>query len=170
MRTAVFALLFASASVSAQDVTLEYRVKAAYIYNFVRYVEYPPEALGESPINICVAGRNPFGSLLDELVHGEDVAGRMLIVRVILEPEPGCHVIFIPRGAAMPSYMRAVGIAPVLTVGETPEFAEAGGMITFVQDGRNVRFEINQEAAAKARLQISSRLLRLARPAPGTSR
>jgi hypothetical protein len=169
MRTAVFALVLACTSASAQDVTLEYRVKAAYIYNFVRYVEFPPDTLGDAPINICVAGRNPFGSLLDELVHGEEVAGRMLLVRILLEPEPGCHVIFIPRGAAMPSYMRAVGTTPVLTIGETPEFTLAGGIITFVQEGPNVRFEINQEAAAKARLQLSSRLLRLARPAAGAS-
>ena len=170
MRTTVLALLLACATVIAQDVPIEYRVKAAYIYNFVRYIEYPADTLGEAPINICVAGRNPFGTLLDELVHGEDVGGRMLVVRVILEPEPGCHVIFIPRGAAMPAYMRSVGSAPVLTIGETPEFADAGGIITFVLEGRNVRFEINQEAALRARLQISSRLLRLARPVPGASR
>jgi hypothetical protein len=166
MRTTLVTLLLSCATLRAQDVALDYRVKAAYIYNFVHYIEYPPDALGGAPINICVAGRNPFGTLLNDLVQGEDVGGRMLVVRVILEPEPGCHVIFIPRGAAMTAYMQGVGMSPVLTIGETPEFMEAGGIITFVLDGRNVRFEINQEAAMRARLQISSRLLRLARPAP----
>lgn len=170
MRRTALAVLLACATTWAQEVTLEYRVKAAYLYNFVRYIEWPRDAIGESAINICVAGRNPFGTLLNDLVHGEAVGGHMLLVRVILEPEPGCHVMFIPRGAAMPAYMKAVGTAPVLTIGETPEFAESGGIITFVVEGSNVRFDINQDAAARAQLQISSRLLRLARTSTRTQR
>jgi hypothetical protein len=165
MKKALLLFLFSCATAWAQEVTLEYRVKAAYIYNFVRFVDWPAGALGDGPLNICVAGRNPFGSALGEMVQGEDVDGRALVVRVILEPEPGCHVMFIPRGAAMSAYLRAIGSSPVLTIGETPEFAHDGGIITFVLEGGSVRFEINQEAATRARLQVSSRLLRLARPA-----
>src|SRR4051812_7403633 len=76
--------------------TLEYRVKAAFILNFVRYVEWPEDSLGPGPLTICVAGHNPFGNALVETVQGETIGNRPLAVRVILEPEPGCHVIFMP--------------------------------------------------------------------------
>jgi hypothetical protein len=158
-------LLLAGGSMAAQEPTLEYRVKAAYVFNFMKFVEWPREAIAAGPLTICVAGRNPFGPVLDEIVRGEEVADRPVAVRVILEPEPGCHVLFVPDGAATSAYLRAARTAPVLTVGETPDFISMGGIVRFVREGTNVRFEIDQEAADRVRLRVSSRLLRLARPA-----
>ena len=165
-RLVVAAALVLTATLQAQDTTLEYRVKAAYLFNFARFVEWPAGALGSGPLRICVAGRNPFGTSLEETVHGEQIAGRPIAVRVILEPEPGCHIVFIARGAATTAYLRAYQGTPVLTVGETEGFLNLGGMINFVLEGNNVRFEIGSEAAHHHRLRISSRLLRLARATP----
>jgi hypothetical protein len=146
----------------AQDVSLEYRVKAAYLFNFAKFVEWPPAAR-RGALTICVAGRNVFGDALERTVTGESVDGRPLAVRVILEPMDGCHILFVPRGAAAPAYLRASQDAPVLTGGEMPRFIDEGGVANFVLEGTNVRFEISQPAAERVGLRISSRLLRLAR-------
>jgi hypothetical protein len=144
--------------------TLEYRVKAAFILNFVRYVDWPEDALGTGPLTICVAGRNPFGNALVETVQGETVGNRPLAVRVILEPEPGCHAMFIPAESAVGAYLRATRLMPVLTIGESGDFISQGGMINFVLDGANVRFAIDQQAVERSGLRVSSRLMRLAQP------
>ncbi|MGE0443655.1 MAG: YfiR family protein [Vicinamibacterales bacterium] len=156
-----------AATVPAQEPTLEYRVKAAYILNFIRYVEWPPGTLGDGPITVCVAGRNPFGTALEETVRGEAIEGRAIAVRVILEPEPGCHVLFVPTGANAGAYLRSARMTPVLTIGEAADFLPMGGIIGLRVDGGSVRFDIDQGAADRAALRISSRLLRLARPGAG---
>ena len=171
MSRALFAALLVVACLvpaTAQEVTAEYRVKAAYLYNFVKFVEWP--ALQSSVLTICVAGRNPFGPVLDDLVRGEVVAGRRLESRVILEPMPGCHALFIAQGANTAVYLRAVRGQPILTVGEEPGFISSGGIARFYIDGGHVRFEINPMAAGQAGLRISSRLLRLARIVGGQDR
>jgi hypothetical protein len=158
-------VLLSSAFLHAQEVPLEYRVKAAFLFNFAKFVEWPPQA-DAGPLQICVAGRNVFGDTLVETVRGEHINGRPLAVRVILEPEPGCHIIFVPRGAATTAYLRAARSSPSLTVGETPDFIAMGGIVNFTVEGTSVRFEIDPEAGERAGLRISSRLLRLAR-SPG---
>jgi hypothetical protein len=162
MRTLVLLLLGAGAAPQAQDVPIEYQVKAAFLYNFVRFVEWPGPSLA-GPLTICVAGRNPLGTFLEDTVRGEIVAGRAIATRVVLEPESDCHVVFVPMGAASAAYLRAARNTPTLTVGESPSFIEMGGIINFVMDGGRVRFEINPQAADRAQLRISSRLLQLAR-------
>lgn len=147
---------------AAQEVSKEYRVKAAFLYNFVKYVEWPAHA-ATGPIVICVAGRNPFGNLLADTVRGETVAGRTLDARVILEPDAGCHVMFVPSGANAAVYLRSTRGTPTLTVGEASDFIEQGGLVRFYFDGGTVRFEINRETADRSGLRISSRLLQLAR-------
>ena len=144
----------------AQDVPLEYQLKAAYLYNFVKYVEWPDK--GKRNISICVAGQNPFGSVLETMIRNERVRGLPLTAEVILEARTDCDVIFTktPNFAA---YLRAAAGLPILTVGESPRFLEQGGIIRFVPDGTKVRFEINLAAAERARLKISTRLLQLAR-------
>ena len=149
-------------TLQAQEVSLEYRVKAAYLFNFARFVEWPPTARS-GPLTLCVAERNVFGETLAETIAGETLEGRPLATRVILEPTAGCHVLFVPRGAAAAPYLRAAQGTPVLTVGETAGFLETGGVANFILEGTNVRFEISQAAADRAGLRISSRLLRLAR-------
>jgi hypothetical protein len=146
---------------AAQDVSTEYRVKAAFLYNFVKFVEWPSRT-EPGPIVICVAGRNPFGSILDDTIRGETVRGRTLAARVILEPDPGCHVTFVPTGAST-AYLRAARGTPTLTVGESPDFIQQGGLIRFYLDGGTVRFEINRDGAERSGVRISSRLLQLAR-------
>lgn len=166
----IAALVAANMTVApAQEVPREYQIKAAFLFNFVKFVEWPSR-VAAAPIVICVAGVNPFGELLDRLVEGEHVAGRDVHARVILEPDPGCHEVFVPRGANTSAYLRAARDTPVLTVGETPDFIEQGGLVRFYLDGGQVRFEIARAAAERAELRISSRLLKLARiveaPAP----
>jgi hypothetical protein len=159
---AVALLVAASASLRAQSVSLEYQVKAAFLYNFVKFVEWPASALA-GPLTICVAGRNPLGTFLDDTVRGETAGGRPIATRVILEPERGCHVVFVPDGAASSAYLRASRNSPTLTVGESPSFIDTGGIISFFVDAGKVRFEINPQAAERVQLRISSRLLQLAR-------
>ena len=146
----------------AQEPTLEYQVKAAYLYNFVKFVEWPAGALSGS-LTICIAGRNPFSDALDDLVRGESIDGHAIGARVALAPRPGCNVVFVPHDVPAAEFLRAARAAPVLTVGESADFIAQGGMINFVRDAGMIRFEIDQEAATRVGLQISSRLLRLAR-------
>jgi hypothetical protein len=161
---AVLVLLTASGGVlHPQEVSLEYRVKAAYLYNFLRFVEWPVEPPSD-PLTICVAGgRNPFGDVLEETIRGESVGGRPVTARVIRQPDDGCHVVFVPEGAAAGAYIRAADARPTLTVGESPDFIRMGGIVNFIREGTNVRFEIDPMTAERAGLRISSRLLQLAR-------
>jgi hypothetical protein len=117
-----------------------------------------------------VAGQNPFGTVLEDLVRNEQVRGIPLRTEVIPGPDSAdCQVIFTPRTSRVPVYLHAVAGTPTLTVGETPGFIEQGGIINFTLEGRNVRFEISRTAAERAGLRISSRLLQLARIfEPGT--
>src|SRR4051812_12349168 len=158
---AVFVIVTGAAPVAAQDVPLEYRVKAAYLYNFLKFVEWPADTA--NPFTICVAGKNPFGDVLADTVRGERIGGRAVVTRNVSEPDAGCHVLFIPRGTAAAPYLRDA--RSTLTVGETADFLAQGGAIAFVQEGANVRFQINDASARRAGLQISSRLLRLSRDA-----
>ena len=161
---AVIAILFGGTA-AAQNVSLEYQVKAAYLFNFTKFVDWPEHVMpvGE-PITICVAAPGPFGKTLEETVRGELVAGHPLTTRVVRDAA-GCHVLFVPEGVTAAPLLRDARTAPVLTVGESAEFLRDGGVVNFVMDDGKVRFEISQDAAARAQLRISSRLLRLARSA-----
>jgi hypothetical protein len=161
-RVPVLLLLLLAAPLGAQDVSVEYQVKAAYLFNFVKFVEWPTRP-AIAPIAICVAGRNPFGQVLSDTVRGETVNGRPLAARIILEPESDCDVLFVPRGSPAMAYLRAVSGLPTLTVGEEEDFIGLGGIISLRLEGTNVRFTINPDAAERSKLRISSRLLRLAR-------
>jgi hypothetical protein len=153
-----------TALTSAQDAGLEYRVKAAYLFNFTRFVDWPAEAADDAPLTICVATPNPFGAVLADTIRDERVNGRPLQVRVVRQPA-GCHVLFIPRGVSHVPFLRTTRDRPVLTVGEAPDFLQHGGIVNFVLEDGKVRFDIDRSAAERANLTISSRLLRLARAA-----
>jgi hypothetical protein len=164
MRALLVAALCASASVAmpnAQEISQEYQIKAAYLYNFLKYVEWL------EPVNrtfmICVAGQNPFGGVLDSLTKNERIRGNPIKTEIILGFEPGCDVIFTPRTSNIPAYLQGAAGMPILTVGETPRFIEQGGMVNFFLENGKVRFEINRTAAERAGLRISSRLLQLAK-------
>ena len=162
---AALVLWAATAAVQAQTGPSEYDVKAVFLYNFVRLVNWP-EGPPTGPLRICVAGTHPIEEKLEETVRGETLEGQPLTVRTIAQPDPGCEVLFIPRRSGESDYLRAVEGRPVLTVGESPDFIQQGGMINFFLDGKRVRFEINPTAATRANLRISSRLLQLARLSP----
>jgi len=151
-----------TAVVRAQTGPGEYDVKAVYLYNFVRLVDWPVAA-ANAPIRICVAGSHPIADKLAEIVRGETVEGQPLVVRTISQPDAGCEVLFVPRRTGENEYLRTVEGKPVLTVGESPDFIQQGGMVNFFLEGKRVRFEINPAAATRANLRISSRLLQLAR-------
>jgi hypothetical protein len=164
-RALLAATLVVSASVAmpqAQDVSQEYQVKAAYLYNFLKYVEWPDHPINRTFL-ICVAGQNPFAGVLDALTKNERVRGNPVRMEVILGFEPGCDVIFTPRTSNIPAYLQGAAGMPILTVGETPRFIEQGGIVNFFLENGKVRFEINRSAAQRAGLRISSRLLQLAK-------
>jgi hypothetical protein len=151
----------------AQNVD-EYQVKAAFLYNFAKFVEWPAHALKSSddPLVICVIGRSPFGSLLEQAVSGKQIEGRPLVVREISEAHDAlaCQILFVAAGEKkrVPAILDQLKSGHVLTVGDIQNFAAAGGMINFKLEAGRVRIEVNVEAAERANLRISSKLLSLA--------
>ncbi len=166
---ALLAPLVTVASVRSAEVPLEYQVKATYLFNFVKFIEWPRRSTATGPLTICVAERNPFGASLREAIQGERIAGRLLDARVVSQPESVCNVVFVPRGTAPGRYLEAFRDSATLTVGEDAGFLNKGGIINFIMDRGTVRFEIAPSAAKRADLRISSHLLRLSRPANGGS-
>jgi hypothetical protein len=148
------------------DESLEYRVKAAYLLNFARYVEWPASTSADSSLGICVIGHDPFGQVLDATVSGRTAHGKPLHVRRIqtASEATGCQVVFVGRDIwrHSPERVKALNRAGSLTVGETEQFARRGGVIGFVIVDETVRFVVNDEARSEARLRISSRMLSLA--------
>jgi hypothetical protein len=159
-------LVLAGVSVATQDVSLEYRLKAAYLLNFTKFIEWPPKT-DAGPFQLCLAGHDPFGEALAAALRGETVNGRAIDVRVVVTPAPGCDLLFVPQDVPATPFLRAARGAATLTVGESPRFAAEGGIVTFVLQESSVRFQINAPEAERAGLRISSHLLRLAR---GTGR
>jgi len=166
---ALLGSLFAAAAVLAQryEVT-EYQVKAAYLYNFPKFIEWPADSFrgAGDPIVICVAGGDAFLQILERTVAGKSVEGRKFLVKR-WKPDknrPDCHILFVgqPESKRLPDILDQLGGASVLLVGESTAFAQQGGIINFVLAGDNVRFEINVEAAKRAKLKIGSQLLSLA--------
>ena len=159
----VAAILLCAAAAVAQEISLEYQVKAAYLFNFTKFVDWPADAIAPgAPLTICVAAPNPFGRALEETIRGEVVGGRTLATRVVRDPA-GCHVLFVPDGVSAAPLLRDARTRPILTVGESEDFLRDGGVINFVMQGGKVRFDISPEAAERAQLRVSSRLLRLRR-------
>ena len=145
----------------------EYEVKAAFLYNFTRFVHWPPEVFNSHPnvITEGVLGNNPFGEALRSL-EGKVVNGRKLTVlpfKTVQEVKP-CHVLFISGSEKnrLSQALKAVGDSSVLTVSEVKGFTEQGGIINFHLKSGRIGFEINVKAAERAGLKISSKLLNLA--------
>jgi hypothetical protein len=155
--------LFAEESASQ-----EYRVKAAFLYNFILFVEWPAEAFArsDSPLTICILGKSPFSDALDSL-RDKTVKKRKLMVQQIstVQEIGSCQVLFISASEKMHllTILAAVKNQNVLTVSDLERFTQAGGIINFVALDDKVRFEINLKAAQQSRIKISSQLLKLAR-------
>ena len=159
-------MLAASAVLGSQAVT-QPALKAAFLFNFAKFVEWPTDAVASSPLTLCVLDDVSVEDALSQLVNGDSVNGRMvtLLKGVRNHPLRGCHLIYVGDSdpARAIATLDEVKGAPVLTVGDGDGFARGGGMIgLFVEDGR-MRFAINPNAAHRAGLRLSSQLLKLAR-------
>jgi hypothetical protein len=158
--------LTGSVEVVAQAPTIEYDVKAAFLLNFARFVEWPATRRAQ-PFNLCTLLPDPFGARLEAATAGETWEGRAIAVRRLPSlRDADCHLLYVPGGAMdeFRSHRSVVVGQPVLLVGESADFIDAGGMIRLFLDEKYVRFAVNQDAATSAGLRVSSRLLRLARP------
>ncbi|MHC4428924.1 MAG: YfiR family protein [Planctomycetota bacterium] len=163
------------------------KVKAAYLYNFVKFVKWPDDAFAEAdaPVVIGVVGEDPFGPVLDRTVRDKRVGNRSITIRRIKAPAPPndppepdapaldpavareldrCHVIYIDqRGKEWcPQVLEHLRRKPVLTVSDVPTFARQGGMIEFVLEEGRIVFHINRKVAEECRLRLSAKLLKLA--------
>jgi hypothetical protein len=150
----------------------EYLIKAGFIYNFAKLVEWPTTAFAQpdSPIVIGILGDDPFGSTLDRIVADKKINGRGFAVKRLkwtreLKDLRACNILFVSSSERehLDSVVEAVKWLPVLTIGDTPGFARRGGIMNFTLEDNKIRFEVNVEAAKHADLTISSRLLTLAR-------
>ena len=158
----------------APDNLLEYQVKAAFLLNFTKFVEWPAATFRapDASVTICVMGEDPFGAILDRTLEGESVNNHAIRAQRLLPDGDlrSCHILFISRSererfAQIVSRLRG---SSVLTVSELPGFVDAGGMIEFTVEEGKARFYINAATAAAGGLKLSSRLLRVAKEVRGS--
>ena len=146
----------------------EYQVKALFLYNFINFVDWPADSsFSSSPtINVCVVGDDPFDEALNE-IRNETVKGKRVSIRFYrpYEERRGCNLLFIPYSEEyhMESILRSIREPGILTVGDSEESARQGAVIGFFMEQKKVHFAVNIEAARKAGLKISAKLLKLAR-------
>ena len=157
----------APASAAPHDLP-EYAVKAAFLYRFAQFVEWPDDVARQAgPLTIGVLGKDPFGGLLDRAVLGKTVRGRSLAVRRFGSAEEArdCDILFVSSSEAprLKDILAPLAEASVLTVGEADRFAGRGGMIAFFFEDGRVQLEVNVAATQAARLRVSSQLLSVAR-------
>jgi len=151
------------------SVSSEYLIKAGFIYNFANLVQWPSTAFTQpdSPIVIGILGEDPFGTVLDRVLAGKKVNGRIFLVKRLksIPDLKECHIVFVSSSemAHLAEAIHLVKGMPILTIGEIPGFAKRGGIINLFLEDNKVHFEVNVEAAKEADLNISSRLLALAR-------
>jgi hypothetical protein len=161
----LMAAVLVTTNATAQAVD-EYRVKAAFVFNFAKFIQWPTEAFKtpSDPLVICVVGQDQMANSLRETVNGNAIDGRPVVIRQIAigQGPCDCHILFVGTSAMKGFRSHAKEPTGVLTVGETPGFAVDGGAINLrLEDGR-IRFEINVAAAERQQLHISSKLLSLA--------
>ena len=171
---------------AGSEPTQEYKVKAAFLYNFIKFVDWPKEAMpdGNEPITIGIIGKDPFGNAF-EPVKDKDVREKKVVVKRFKsiadlkklgergkdeldkqsEAMKKCHLLFVCSSEKeyLKDITSVVRDRPILTVADTTEFLEAGGIIDFVMEDQKVRFEISAAAAKRSKLQVRSQLLRLAK-------
>ena len=164
---------FASLSAEEQDKLSEYQVKAQYLFYFAEFITWPATAFSQpdQPFVIGIFGDDPFGRYLDDVVRGEKIGNRPIVVRRYgkVEDAVGCHVLYVGRisDGLLELVLSGVKNKPTLIVGEAEDFFQLGGMIRFsINQEDKVRFTIKQEAAKAAKLEISYKLLKLAEVLP----
>ena len=169
MAVAVAWVLVAVPFLRAQSVKpTDYDVKAAYLYNFGHFVEWPVNvaSVQNESFTVCVLGQDPFGPVLDTTLAGETIAGKRVAAKRIstLQESGNCQILFLSsaEAAQLNSIVKALSKQAVLTVSDMPQFSQRGGMIQFVLEGKRVRFEVNLAAVQHAGLTLSSELLKVA--------
>lgn len=156
----------------------EYEVKAAYLYNFGRFIEWPNKewpdkewptkatAPSGGPFTICVLGHDPFGQALNAILAGETIHGTNTAAARISKPQEAanCRILFISSSedSQLKQILVALEGTSVLTVSDMPQFSQRGGMVQFILDGKKVRFEVNLTPVEHAHLTLSSQLLKVA--------
>jgi len=158
----------ATSGLGGEPVYTEYQVKALFLVNFSKYVSWPAGAFGDSaaPITIGVLGENKFGEHLSRAMEGKTAGGRAFAIRLVEKDEDlaGCQILFISASEKkrVAEILGKIKSLSVLTVGETENFLPQGGIINFAKKEGKVRLEIDLDAARRASLQISSKLLAVA--------
>lgn len=162
------ALILISFSAALADAAVdEYKVKAAMLFNFAKFVEWPASSFGsDNRFTYCIAGKSPLSTTMQEM-QGKSIKERTVVVRHIDRPAEasGCQVLFIAQSESsrLSTYLMEASRYNILTVSDLDQFTESGGIVGFTEDGNKIRFEINQETARKRSIKISSHLLNLAR-------
>jgi hypothetical protein len=167
-RLTSIAILGAAAVAGAIGQSDEYQVKAAFLFNFAKFVEWPAKSFSKpsDPIVICILGQNPFGDRLSAAIQGKVWEGRAFTVHLIADllPKSRCQILFV--NSSEQQHFRSIAGnlkgSGTLTVGETPGFIDDGGIINLKLEGGKIHFEINVDAAEEAQLSVSSKLLSLA--------
>jgi hypothetical protein len=154
---------------AAQEISREYQIKAAFLFNFAQFVEWPAGAfpLASTPLCIGILGTDPFGAALDDTVQGETIRNHPLVVTRSSQVEDlkDCQLVFVSESERdrVGEVLAALDPQSVLTVSDIERFAERGGVIRFFVQGNRVRFEINPASARREGIKISSQLLALGR-------
>jgi hypothetical protein len=161
--------IFILGVVAQAQTATEYQIKAAFLFNFAKFVEWPTGSFSDAaaPIRICVFGRDPFGEELRNITRDKMVNGRKLQVDELsdLQLAKSCHILFIASSekGQLKRVLESLRGTDSLTVGDTKGFAELGGIINFVRENDRVQFEVNRKAAEQAGLKVSSKLLNVAK-------
>ncbi|MBN1656508.1 MAG: YfiR family protein [Deltaproteobacteria bacterium] len=149
----------------------EFKVKVAFIYNFLKFIEWPGDSMNSAtePIEICVIGTGPIPTMLNDLSIRK-VQSRPIAITHIKDPQalPPCHLLYINRSEEvhLPTLLQRIQRTPVLTVSDMPRFAHKGGMIGFAIEENHVKIEISQKSVRQAGLKVRAKLLEIARLVP----
>lgn len=168
LRVMIFLTLVLPQSSWAKSSRLnEYEVKASYLFNFAKYVEWPSSAFPResTPLTMCIIGKSPLNEVIESLT-GKTIQNRRVVIRQFSKVEDlnECNILFVNAATKtpLPQILAFLAPHPILTVSDGKGFASDGGTIEFIPVGDNIRFKINNRAAQKAHIKISSHLLRLA--------
>jgi len=170
MRLILFVALSAACPFlwAATPISKEYQVKAIFLFNFAQFVQWPVHAFTgpDDALTICILGDDPFGSFLDDIVRNEKVDGHPMVIKRCnrVEDVEGCQILFVSSSERdhYQKILAALRGKSVLTVSDIDGFVRNGGMIRLMMEGGKIHFRINLGSTKKARLKISSKLLRLA--------
>ncbi len=162
-------LCLSATSSRGAEVLKEYELKAAFLYNFTKFIEWPTNRFQDAnaPFVVAVAGNSPCTAELEEIAQERKINGRSLIIKLVKTPEAakGAHVLFVSvsEDARLKEWLTAAHNAGILSVGESEPFFKQGGIINFILEGEKIRFDLNIGRADATGLRVSAQLQKLAR-------